>query len=238
MKYYRSLIPKTAQEHIVSTHKSNGQKQKVEYLLNGELVGIRWIDEDGEMGMETPYKNGLAHGTQYYFDADFDGTLRVTFAEPYRGGLAHGMARQWSNDGKRIIGTYTMKHGTGIDLWRNWSYESKSYYLSEVRYVRNGKWHGFEWWLNENQKTIHSENHFWEDLQHGIQRKWNSKGRLMRGYPRYWVNNERVFKRQYLRARAKDCNLPPFREADNLPQRMFPAEVLAAIKRVPSSEPE
>lgn len=230
MKNYRSSIPKAAQERVVSTHASNGRKERVEYVLNGEVVGGRWFDEDGEMGTETPIKNGMMHGTHYYFDHDFDGTLKVVFAEPYRSGLAHGTAKQWSMDGEKLIGTYVMKRGTGLDLWRNWSYESNSYYLSEARYLKDGKWHGFEWWLNEDQKTVNGENHFWENLQHGIQRKWNSKGRLMRGYPRYWVNNQRVTKRKYLRAQTSDRSLPPFRDADNSPKRSFPSEVVAAIK--------
>jgi len=230
VKNYRSSIPKVARERVVSTHESNGEKQKVEYLFNGEVVGVRWFDKNGEMATETPFKNGVIHGTLYYFDDSFDGSLKVIFAEPYRNGFAHGTARQWSLDGETLIGTYTMKHGTGLDLWRNWGYESEHYYLSEARYLKDGKWHGFEWWLNEDQKTLHSENHFWKDLQHGIEREWNSAGRLRRGYPRYWVKNERVSKRQYLRAQAKDRNLPPFRAADNLPRRNFPPEVLAAIK--------
>jgi antitoxin component YwqK of YwqJK toxin-antitoxin module len=200
----------------------------VEYVLNGEVVGVRWFDEGGAMDSDTPFKNGVIHGTQYWFDNHFDGTLRVAFAEPYRSGLAHGTAKQW--DGEKPIGTYTMKRGTGLDLWRHRSFESNGYHLTEARYLKDGMRHGFEWWLNEDQETIREENHYWKDLQHGIQREWNSKGRLMRGYPRYWVNNERVSNRQYLRARAKDCNLPSFREADNLPQRKFPSEVLAAIK--------
>jgi hypothetical protein len=39
MKNYRSSIPKAAQERVVSTHESNGQKKKVEYVLKGEVVG-------------------------------------------------------------------------------------------------------------------------------------------------------------------------------------------------------
>lgn len=229
MKNYRSSIHKAAQEHVVSAHKSNGQKQKAEYVLDGEVVGVRQFYEDGNIGMETPYRNGVIHGTLYCFDV-FEKKLRVTFAEPYRNGLAHGMAKQWSSDGEKLIGTYTMQRGTGLDLWRSWGYKSEVYYLSEARYLKDGKWHGFEWWFNEDQKSVHEENHYWENLQHGIQRMWNSNGVLKRGYPRYWVNNERVSKRQYLSASAKDCNLPLFHEADNLPLRDFPPEVLAAIK--------
>ena len=87
MKHYRSSIPKAAQERIVASHQSNGQKQKVDYLLDGEVVGIRWFDENGVLGSETPRKNGVTHGTMYYFDDRLDGVPRVTFAEPYTNGL-------------------------------------------------------------------------------------------------------------------------------------------------------
>jgi hypothetical protein len=50
-------------------------------------------------------------------------------------------------------------------------------------------------------------------------------------YPRYWVNNKQVTKREYLRACANHANLPPFRESDNQPRRKFPPEVLAAMNR-------
>lgn len=231
MKHYRSSIPKAAQERIVSTYQSTGSQQKVECVLDGEVVGVRWYIEEGSMGSETPLKNGLAHGIMYYFDDIPDGVLKVTFAEPYRNGLAHGIAKQWSEDGK-LIGTYTMKHGTGIDLWRHQNFSpGAAYALNEARYIKNGKWHGFEWWLEENQVSIHQEAHFWEDLQHGIRREWNSKGKLKRGYPQYWIKNERVSKRQYLRAQNADPNLPPFREIDNLPERNFPPEVQAAIEQ-------
>jgi hypothetical protein len=79
-----------------------------------------------------------------------------------------------------------MKHGTGLDLWRvkdNWGHGRV--FLSEARYLKEGNFHGFEWWLNEDQKSVHDEHHFWENLQHGVQRSWNSQGRLRRGYPRY-----------------------------------------------------
>jgi antitoxin component YwqK of YwqJK toxin-antitoxin module len=106
MKNYRSSVPKMTQERVVSTHESNGQKKKAEYVLNGEVVGVRWFDKDGEIEAETPLKSGLIHGTQYRFDKHFDGTLRVAFAEPYRSGLAHGTARQW--DGETLIGAPTL----------------------------------------------------------------------------------------------------------------------------------
>ena len=117
----------------------------------------------------------------------------------------------------------TMTHGTGLDLWRcKKTWGNKRVYLAEARHINEGKWHGFEWWLNEDQKSVQGEHHFRENLQHGVQRSWNSAGRLRRGYPRYWVNNKQVTKREYLRACAKDPSLPPFRESDNRPRRKFP----------------
>ena len=234
MKHYRSSIPKAAQERIVSVHQSTGNKQKVECVLDGEVVGVRWFSQDGVMGLETPLKNGLSHGAMYSFDLGSDGTLRVYFTEPYLNGLAHGTARQWSEDGL-LIGTYIMRHGTGLDLWRHKNFsDGPAFVLLEARYIKNGKLHGFEWWLEEDQANIHEEAHFWEGLQHGIRREWNNKGKLRRGYPQYWVNNERVSKRQYLRAQTDDPNLPPFREIDNLPKRRFPPEVRDAIKQTAS----
>lgn len=220
MRHYRSSIPKEARERVVADRIAGRMKFKAEYILNRKVVGIRQFDENGLLEFECPLRNGVMHGTLYDF---WDGV--VTFAEHYSNGLAHGTARQWSPDGE-LIGTYTMRRGTGLDLFRakdHWGHGRV--YLSEARYIKEGKWHGFEWWLNEDQKSVHGEHHFWENLQHGIQRSWNSEGRLRRGFPRYWVRNVRVTKRKYLRECLKDSSLPPFREQDNLPSRRFPREV-------------
>jgi len=224
MKHYRSSIPKTAKERILATHRTGKEKYKAEYFVDGNVVGIRYFDQSGQIELERPLKDGLFHGMLYSFE---DGV--VISAEPYRNGLAHGLAKQWSFDGE-LIGTYTMKHGTGLDLWRckkNWG--DKRVFLAEARFLKDGKWHGFEWWLNEDQKSVHDEQHFWENLQHGVQRSWNCRGRLRRGYPRYWVEGRQVSKRDYLRARTNDPSLPPVRESDNRPRRKFPSEVLAAM---------
>ncbi|HET6844185.1 MAG TPA: hypothetical protein VFK06_21270 [Candidatus Angelobacter sp.] len=220
MKHYRSSIPKEAKERVLAIHSAGPQKYKAEYILNGEVLGERQFDKNGLLEFERPLKNGVTHGSLYHFENGV-----VTFMEHYSNGFAHGTAKQWSDDGE-LIGTYTMKHGTGLDLWRvknDWG--DGRVYLSEARFVKDGKRHGFEWWLNEDQNSVHDEHHFWENLQHGIQRSWNSQGRLRRGYPRYWVRNTRVTKRKYLRECANDSNLPVYREQDNLPARKFSAEI-------------
>ena len=205
-------------------------------MLNAEVVGTRWFDEHGVMIFETPYKNGVTHGTRYQFDRRSDGTLKVSLAEPYRNGLADGTARQWSDYDGGVIGSYTMNRGTGIDLWRIETYSGNSVYLHEARYIKDGKWHGFEWWLNDDQASVHQEAHFWENMQHGIRRRYNFEGKLKRGYSQYWVNNKQVSKRQYLRTCAKDSNLPPFRVIDSLPTRNFPPEVQIAFQETASLE--
>src|SRR2546426_10893870 len=200
MKYYSSSIPKAARERVTATFVTSPQKYKVDCLLNGKLVGIRWFHETGEVAYECPLKNGVIHGIEYH--SDIPGKLLS--AEPYTNGLPHGTARQWSQDGSKLMGSYTMRHGTGIDLWRCERSENGFPYLSEARYVKDGKWHGFEWWLNEDQKSVWQERHFRNNQMHGIERSWNQRGRLHRGYPRYWVNNVRRTKRQYLLAWAND----------------------------------
>jgi len=219
MKHYRSSIPKAARERVTATFASSPRKYQAEYLLKGKVVGIRRFHETGELQYECPLKNGARHGIEYH--AHVPGKL--ISAEPYSNGLPHGTARQWSEDGK-LIGAYTMSYGTGVDLW--WCSESGFPYLSEARYLKDGKRHGFEWWLEADQRKVWKECHFRNGQMHGVERAWNRHGSLRRGYPRYWANSVRLTKRQYLRARAQDPTPPAFRETDNRPQRKFPADIL------------
>ena len=93
-----------------------------------------------------------------------------------------------------------------------------------------GDRHGFEWWINADQESVSQESYFTHGQVHGIQRDWNSAGRLRRGCPKYFINGEQVTKRKYLHAAQKDASLPPFREVDNQPGRQFPPEVAAALR--------
>src|SRR5438128_629362 len=150
---YRSDIPDSAAEVITSTHE-NGAKETTEYLLDGKVVGRRHWDRDGNLDIETPLKDGVRHGVVHYLYSD--GTL--VSAEPYFEGQMHGTTHQWDCSG-RLIGTYTMVHGTGIDLWRGLC-EDGSNGLSEVRYYKDGDRHGFEWWICGDQRTVWQEKHF------------------------------------------------------------------------------
>ena len=86
---------------------------RAEYVLSGEVVGFRFFMETGDVGIEMPIRNGVKHGTEYWWDSG-----RLDWIQPYINGLPHGVAKQWSHYDGKLIGTYTMEHGTGIDLWR------------------------------------------------------------------------------------------------------------------------
>jgi len=224
MQHYRSSIPKSARERVVARHPEAGKRKTAEYRLNRALVGTRNFHSTGELLLEYPMRDGLLHGVVYRCDDPG----KVTSAEPWSNGLPHGTARQYSRDGS-LLGTYRMKRGTGLDLWWN-DIDPRAPRLSEARYLVDGKWHGFEWWLLDNQKGVREERHFADGQLHGIEREWNGSGRLRRGFPRYWVRGERVTKRQYVQACAADPALPRFRVADNHPRRTFPPEVARHLR--------
>jgi antitoxin component YwqK of YwqJK toxin-antitoxin module len=218
---YKSSIPSRATERVVERYE-DGAKKRAEYVVDERVVGTRFWDDDGYLSLERPSKDGLIHGVEYTWC--FDGVL--TSAAPYVNGKLHGVAKQWSPSGK-LVGSYTMALGTGIDLFWNprGGLEEAGYYLSEVHYMRDGELHGYTWWLEEDQASVFVERHYVQGYLHGIERKWNQHGRLRRGFPRYFVNGIRIDKRQYQRAAAADPSLPRFRSEDNSPARIFPEEI-------------
>jgi hypothetical protein len=224
---YNSSIPPSAVERTASDDRREGDlvwSRRTECLLGTAIVGERYYEEDGTLGWETPLNDGKKHGIEYRWDSG-----KLLSAEPYWEGKPHGIAQQWDENG-RLVGTYTLVHGTGLDVWRG-TREDGSIYVTEIRSLRDGLPHGFEWWLNEDQASMWWERHWHAGELHGIERQWNERGRLRRGWPKYWVRGTQVTKRQYLRAAAKDDTLPPFREEDRLPQRSFPPEIQDVLTR-------
>ncbi|MBI3910905.1 MAG: hypothetical protein HY320_08220 [Armatimonadetes bacterium] len=216
---YVSSIPEYAEERVTVRY-PDGAKEQAEYYLAGERVGQRHFHPCGQPSVEYPLRNGVRHGVVYWWALPGE----PLSAEPYENGVPHGTAYQWGRDGQ-LIGTYTLEHGTGIDLWwQDW--EDGPVTLVEIHYMQGGFPHGFEWWLNDDQESVYEERHWDRGTLHGIERNWNLRGRLRRGYPRYWVHGKRVTKRDYLRAAAKDPSLPPFRPEDNDPRRTFPPEIV------------
>ena len=98
-------------------------------------------------------------------------------------------------------------------------------------YECSGQAHGFDWWL-EIDASLSQERHWTEGQRHGIEREWNHKGGLRRGYPRYYVHGEPLTKQHYVKACAKDTTLPPFHLDDNSPQRVFSPEIAIHLRPV------
>ena len=126
------------------------------------------------------------------------------------------------------LSRHTMDEGTGIDLWRGQRADG-SPYLAEVHYIKKGRPHGFEWWINENQRTVHWERLWREGLPHGIERQWTSH-RLDRGYPRFHLRGKRVSKAEYVKACAKDKSLPAYHHEDDSQERIFPKDIRRKLR--------
>jgi antitoxin component YwqK of YwqJK toxin-antitoxin module len=218
---FTSSIPRGARGRVVRRHPS-GAKERVDYRHAGMIVGYRLFDPEGALLFDCGLRGDRPHGMAYRLDTPG----RVLSATPYRNGLEHGVAKQWSADGKRLIGSYGMRNGTGLDLWwqESWAHPP-TVYLAEARFVVAGQLHGFEWWLNEDQASVHEERNWRKGRLHGIERVWDGKGKLRRGYPRYFIQGDRVTREAYERARKTDRSLPPVRKAEDRNRRTFPSAV-------------
>ncbi len=214
-------MPAAAVELLDETTPAGAAGARYRCEVDGVLVGYRLRDEAGHIVMETAWGAGAPHGLQREWDSD--GSL--LFEARYVKGREHGVARQWQ-DG-RLVGTYRMSHGTGVDLWRGWNGV-----LAEERHLLDRQRHGYERWWSGDDRSVWCEEHYRHDIAHGIFRRWNNRGRLSRGFPRYFVNGERVPKRTYLRRAAVDLSLPPYRPEDNSPRRTVPPEY--AAQRLPT----
>ena len=227
MKRPKSDISPDAIERVIEEYREQGQLiyfRLTECILNGQVVGRRAYDSEGALRVETPLKNGNKHGHEYIWNEQ--GMLESV--EPYVDGHLHGLAKQYNQRGK-IIGTYRFVHGAGYDIWR---YERKdgSIGISEIFSVKDTALHGYEWWPKDDQHSVWHERHWQRGQVHGIERMWNDKGRLKRGYPKYWIQGKAVPKRVYLKAAAKDKTLPKYREIDNRPQRRFPDDIQKLLR--------
>jgi hypothetical protein len=220
VKRPRSDIPLNAVERRVE-----GYDDHAECVLDGRVVGQRFYNEHGKMFRETPLKDGKKHGKEIEWNDD--GALLSV--EPYFEGRIHGLAKQYGQGGK-VIGTYRFVHGTGYDIWR-WEWWEDFAPVSEVHSMQNGALHGYEWWLDPDQRNVHHERHWYEGNYHGIERMWNHRRKLSRGYPKYWIRGEAVTKRQYVKAAKYDKTLPLFRTRDNSPRRRFPPIIQKVLLR-------
>ncbi|NLX21686.1 MAG: hypothetical protein GXY55_08440 [Phycisphaerae bacterium] len=234
MKSHReSSLPAEVLERTVRPYREENDcvcLRQAECMVDGLVVGIRSYDDQDRLIAEDPLdQEGHFHGQKLWW---YDNGQLLS-AEPFWKNLPHGTAKQWEPDG-RLIGTYTMTHGTGFDIWRQVR-EDGTVYVSEVYFLREGNHDGYAWWFYENQRLSH-ECRWHQNLRHGIEREWNEQGRLRRGWPRYWIRDQRVTKRAYLRAVERDSEytLPPFDPREQSQDRSFPPEIEQAFHDIRS----
>ncbi len=222
---YQSDIPAEATAHEVAKARRKGNSiylRVVEYRVGDRIVGKRRYDLEGRISSEVALKDGLAHGRCYEF---FD-SGRISCVEPCADGQQHGTCHQWDEDGT-YLGRYVLRHGTGFDVWRHRDARGRIY-EGEVRTFRDGRFHGYEWWLHGDR--LSSECHFVGDKRHGIERSWSYSGGLEDGYPRYWIVDEQVDLATYLKAADSDHTLPKLRPRDNGAKRRLPRAVRVILE--------
>jgi antitoxin component YwqK of YwqJK toxin-antitoxin module len=170
-------------------------------------------------------KNGLKHGRE--ITRTDDGQLLLI--EPYVQGKVHGTAKQYGRNGN-VIGTYTLVHGTGVDIWRQEEGDG-TVFVSEIHSSQYGFPDGFEWGFASSKQDLWLERHWHRGKVHGIERVWNRTDKLRRGYPRFYIDDRPVSKQEYIEMTLTDKSLPVYREADNRPDREWPLD----LKRLFSS---
>jgi hypothetical protein len=228
IKNVKSSIPRNIVEKPVRDFKQDGAHyydRVMDCFFDGILVGQRVYNREGMMVLETPIQDGLRHGWEFTWDDDG----RLLLMEPYVKGKIHGMAEQYGKEGN-IIGTYTLVHGTGFDIWRQEN-EDKTVFVSEIHSLQDGLPHGNEWHFATPNYELWHERSWHMGKLHGIERIWNSKGKLRRGYPRFHVLDQVVSRQKYLKLAQADRTLPTYREEDNLAQRNFPTEIQELMSR-------
>jgi antitoxin component YwqK of YwqJK toxin-antitoxin module len=219
---YQTSIPADATEVVEEWH-PNGAKAYACYFLGGERVGCRQWDEDGGLMYDCGMRAGVRHGNVYCFYANG----QMEEVQPYRNGQMHGTGKQWSEEGELLI-TWQLTNSTGVDLWC----DSRTGTLAEEHFWPGPEDLGKARQWNNDEKTVWQEYFYGLDKgYHGVWREWNARGRLRRGFPRYYVNDRKVTRRQYLRACAGDPTLPPYRPEEDDPHRQLPAEYLRQRKK-------
>ena len=175
-----------------------------EYVIGRRVVARMYLHPDGSVEHEHQFDaDGRMHGTE----RECFENGRTRYLATWIHGKQHGLQQQWDERGRLVVSQRFVR-GTGLDIW----FDGKR--LSETRGYLDGDRHGFErWWCDATH--VWQENHFARGLEHGIERQWNEGGTLRRGFPRYWLQGQRVTRRIYERALATDATLPSFKPSDD-----------------------
>jgi hypothetical protein len=162
---------------------------------------------------------GLSGGEKHGPAVEWWANGRIAFVEHWKRGVLHGAARHYDHAGELLLVTRFVR-GTGVDLWCD--LENRT--LSEETRLVGGRLRLRRWW-NSDERTVHREELYGgKDHDGGIERAWNERGRLLRGFPKYVVRGERVDERRYAASAGEDETLPRCRSDDDDPRRGLPVE--------------
>ena len=181
-------------------------------LGDGSSGVIVWSDDDPTPCRVHTERGGVCEGDLLRLDGGWI-TQWVTVSN----GIEHGTS--WQFQWGRVIGRYTLEHGTGLDLW----YEARGV-LSEEHPMREGTHHGpIRWWCDA--RRVWSEEWTHEGRRHGVWREWviEEPMTLQSGFPSFWVSGEEVTRGAYERACDHDPTLRPYDPEEDAPERDLPA---------------
>lgn len=159
-----------------------------------------------------------ALGQTIGFEIERDEQGRVRWRVPWRNGQMHGLATQFTASGRVLVRSRFVK-GAGLDVWADCGR------ISEVREMRDSTPHGFERWGDPFNPW--EENHFVKGRRSGISRQWNGDV-LAPGFPKFFIDDEEVSRRRYLRARQ----LPAWTRDDDRRERTLPFDSVWLAKEL------
>ena len=181
------------------------------YCIWGELLycetkaQICW-NLDGDILSECYFdRQGLRHGVEL---SRFKSGA-VEWQQTWRHGQMDGFARQFDDQGRSLYRARFVA-GTGLDLWVQYGV------VVESRELRKSVRHGFERW--GHPRLPYEERHFLLGRQTGIARRWIG-AELEDGFPKYFLEDEEISRKRYLRVCEKMRGLPPACSKDDKRER-------------------
>jgi hypothetical protein len=167
-----------------------GGKAQIAWSIAGDVLSERYFDA-----------NGRAHGMEVsrYEDG------AVEWQVPWVRGQMHGIARQFDESGRELFRARFVR-GSGIDLW------VQANEIVELRECKDSVPHGVERW--GHPLLPYEEGYFIRGKRAGVFRRWIGS-ELETGYPRYFIDDEEVSRKEYLQTRRRRPELPASRRKDD-----------------------
>jgi antitoxin component YwqK of YwqJK toxin-antitoxin module len=203
--YLKYAIPKDAK---VTEHTARPGYEYVvyeTYRMGDETVGITyyWDRNKNQLHSEELFKGGKQHGAQ----RAWHGNGQLRWERPYKDGQMHGTFTQSDKSGK-LLGTFVMKEGTGN--FQTWYDNGR---LEYIKPYKKGKEHGELRTFYDNGILFQAIT-YKEGKAHGISYLWERSGMLTNDSPKFYIQDERVTKEEYLKAAEKDKSLAPIKASD------------------------